>query len=204
MPDCPELAKFDDKYIYSPHLAPMEAQKKAGCIIGQDYPAPILDEKEEKSNCIARCKAAFTVSGSASCNAGGRTLTHAGSPGQAARSGQGGAGGQGGGEAAQGARHSRSEAFHGSQERSEQSVSHAGAALPPLAHEADARPRPAWAKAKAEKEEPASTKKEEEEHLHEAAGGESATADKQPARPKRKAPAASASGSKGKRAKSEK
>jgi len=76
MPDCPELAKFDDKYIYSPHLAPMEAQKKAGCIIGQDYPAPILDEKEEKSNCIARCKAAFTVSGSASCNAGGRTLTH--------------------------------------------------------------------------------------------------------------------------------
>lgn len=58
---CPELAKFPDKFIYAPHTAPMEVQKKAGCIIGKDYPFPILDEKEEKARCLNRCKAAYDV-----------------------------------------------------------------------------------------------------------------------------------------------
>lgn len=36
-------------------------QKSAGCIIGKDYPAPILDEKASKARCIARLKAAYAV-----------------------------------------------------------------------------------------------------------------------------------------------
>ncbi|KAK0567180.1 hypothetical protein OC861_002866 [Tilletia horrida] len=56
---CPELKDFPDKYIYAPHTAPIDVQKKAKCIIGQDYPHPMLDEKEEKSKCLARCKAAY-------------------------------------------------------------------------------------------------------------------------------------------------
>lgn len=56
---CPELAKFPDKYLYAPHTAPLDVQKKAGCIIGQDYPFPILDEKAEKQHCLDRCKAAY-------------------------------------------------------------------------------------------------------------------------------------------------
>lgn len=55
----PELAKFPDKYIYAPHEAPLDVQKSAGCIIGQDYPFPILDEKQEKQHCLDRCKAAY-------------------------------------------------------------------------------------------------------------------------------------------------
>ena len=33
------------EHIYEPWKAPVEVQKKAGCIIGQDYPKPIVDHK---------------------------------------------------------------------------------------------------------------------------------------------------------------
>ncbi|SNX85496.1 related to Deoxyribodipyrimidine photolyase [Melanopsichium pennsylvanicum] len=56
---CPELAKFPDKYIYEPYNAPMEVQKKAGCIIGQDYPFPMLDEKETKGENMQRMKMCY-------------------------------------------------------------------------------------------------------------------------------------------------
>ncbi|CAD6892841.1 unnamed protein product [Tilletia laevis] len=49
------------KYIYAPHTAPIAVQKQAKCIIGKDYPHPMLDEKEEKAKCLARCKAAFAA-----------------------------------------------------------------------------------------------------------------------------------------------
>lgn len=49
------------KYIYSPHLASLAVQKKAGCIIGKDYPLPMLDEALEKERCILRIKAAYQV-----------------------------------------------------------------------------------------------------------------------------------------------
>ncbi|UZJ57312.1 hypothetical protein CBS101457_006632 [Exobasidium rhododendri] len=57
---CPELKDYPDKYIYSPHTAPLEVQKKANCIIGQDYPFPMLDEKEEKARCLNRIKTAYS------------------------------------------------------------------------------------------------------------------------------------------------
>lgn len=56
---CPELKDFPDKFIYQPWTAPMEVQKKAKCIIGQDYPFPMIDEKEEKGRCLERIKAAY-------------------------------------------------------------------------------------------------------------------------------------------------
>ncbi len=75
----PELAKFPDKvhalehsqpaltnsansqYIYEPHKAPKSVQETSGCIIGQDYPAPCLDEHHEKDRCIARLKVAYAA-----------------------------------------------------------------------------------------------------------------------------------------------
>lgn len=56
---CPELAKFPDKYIYEPFNAPKEVQQKAGCIIGKDYPLPMLDEKEAKTENMARMKICY-------------------------------------------------------------------------------------------------------------------------------------------------
>jgi len=58
---CPELKDFPDKYIYAPHTAPIAVQKQANCIIGKDYPHPMVDEKEEKAKCLARCKAAYSA-----------------------------------------------------------------------------------------------------------------------------------------------
>jgi FAD binding domain of DNA photolyase len=41
-----QLAKYPDKYIYEPWTAPKAVQEKAGCIVGRDYPAPIVDHKQ--------------------------------------------------------------------------------------------------------------------------------------------------------------
>jgi len=39
----PQLKGFPAKYIYEPWKAPIADQKAAGCIIGRDYPKPIVD-----------------------------------------------------------------------------------------------------------------------------------------------------------------
>lgn len=49
------------KFIYNPSSAPLSVQEKAGCIIGKDYPLPILDEQKEKARCIARLKVAYEL-----------------------------------------------------------------------------------------------------------------------------------------------
>ena len=42
----PELRDFPPKYAYEPHLAPESVQIDANCIIGTDYPHPIVDRKQ--------------------------------------------------------------------------------------------------------------------------------------------------------------
>ncbi len=44
----PELASFPSRYIFEPHLAPIEVQESAGCVVGRDYPHPIVDRKESR------------------------------------------------------------------------------------------------------------------------------------------------------------
>ena len=44
----PELASFPSRYIFEPHLAPEHVQEEAGCVIGTDYPSPIVDRKESR------------------------------------------------------------------------------------------------------------------------------------------------------------
>mmetsp|Transcript_25798 Transcript_25798/g.83314 ORF Transcript_25798/g.83314 Transcript_25798/m.83314 type:complete len:566 (+) Transcript_25798:85-1782(+) len=54
----PQLAKFPSKYIYEPWKAPIAEQKKAGCIIGKDYPKPlVLHEVASKENMAKMNKA---------------------------------------------------------------------------------------------------------------------------------------------------
>ncbi|KAL7269900.1 hypothetical protein RUND412_007418 [Rhizina undulata] len=45
---CPELEGFEKKWIYEPWKAPIEVQKKAGCVVGKDYPWPMFVEVGEK------------------------------------------------------------------------------------------------------------------------------------------------------------
>jgi deoxyribodipyrimidine photo-lyase len=39
----PELTKVPDRYIHEPSKMSLDAQQEAACIIGRDYPAPIVD-----------------------------------------------------------------------------------------------------------------------------------------------------------------
>lgn len=55
----PVLAKMPAKYIYEPWTAPASVQQAAGCIIGKDYPKPIVDHAVASKACMARMKAAY-------------------------------------------------------------------------------------------------------------------------------------------------
>jgi len=52
-----ELESFPTKYIYDPWKAPLEIQKQARCIIGKDYPKPIINHYEATVKNLARMKA---------------------------------------------------------------------------------------------------------------------------------------------------
>ena len=41
----PVLRSYPSVYVYEPWLASLDIQKQAGCIIGQDYPAPMCDHQ---------------------------------------------------------------------------------------------------------------------------------------------------------------
>ena len=57
----PVLRKLPDKYIYEPWTAPLEVQRAAGCIIGVDYPAPVVDHAEASKANIAKMTAAYAA-----------------------------------------------------------------------------------------------------------------------------------------------
>jgi cryptochrome len=54
-----ELKNMPAKYIFQPWIAPKEVQEKAKCIIGRDYPAPIVDHKKAPAANLAKFKAAI-------------------------------------------------------------------------------------------------------------------------------------------------
>ena len=50
----PELTDLPDEYLAAPWEAPKEVQEEAGCVIGTDYPAPLVDLKESRAEAISR------------------------------------------------------------------------------------------------------------------------------------------------------
>merc|ERR1711988_407914 len=55
----PELRRMPSKYIYAPWTAPLDVQKKAGCIVGKDYPHPVVEHEKVSKENIARFKEAM-------------------------------------------------------------------------------------------------------------------------------------------------
>ena len=55
----PQLKKFPEKYIYEPWTAPLSIQQAAGCVIGKDYPKPIVQHAEISKINIKRMAEAF-------------------------------------------------------------------------------------------------------------------------------------------------
>ncbi|CAI8045818.1 Cryptochrome-2 [Geodia barretti] len=53
---CPELRNMPSEYIFSPWLAPPHVQKAANCIIGADYPNPMIDHTTAGALCCERIR----------------------------------------------------------------------------------------------------------------------------------------------------
>ena len=52
----PQLAHFPEEFIHCPWMAPIAEQEKAGCVIGRDYPIPIVDHTVAGALCSERFK----------------------------------------------------------------------------------------------------------------------------------------------------
>lgn len=52
----PELANVPDKYLAEPWMMPKDVQSEAGCIIGTDYPQPIVDHAVARRAALERYK----------------------------------------------------------------------------------------------------------------------------------------------------
>ena len=55
----PQLAQFPEEYIYNPWEAPKSLQEASGCIIGKDYPKPIVDHKTASKDNMRKMKLAY-------------------------------------------------------------------------------------------------------------------------------------------------
>jgi deoxyribodipyrimidine photo-lyase len=53
----PELEQVPDEHLREPWKMPEEVQREAGCRIGEDYPAPIVDHKEAREEAMTRFRA---------------------------------------------------------------------------------------------------------------------------------------------------
>lgn len=49
---CPELMELPKKYIHEPHETPLAIQKEKGCVVGKDYPNPIVDHSEMRKKAL--------------------------------------------------------------------------------------------------------------------------------------------------------
>jgi deoxyribodipyrimidine photo-lyase len=54
----PELERVPDQYLAEPWTMPVEAQKAAGCVIGSDYPEPIVHHAQARREALERFAAA--------------------------------------------------------------------------------------------------------------------------------------------------
>lgn len=55
----PQLKSFPSKFIYEPWTAPITVQREANCIIGKDYPKPIVDHSVVNKTNMTRMKEYF-------------------------------------------------------------------------------------------------------------------------------------------------
>ena len=58
----PVLKDMPAKYIFEPWMAPPEVQQRAKCVVGKDYPKPIVDHNIISKTNINRMKLAYEAS----------------------------------------------------------------------------------------------------------------------------------------------
>jgi deoxyribodipyrimidine photo-lyase len=52
----PELASLPDKFIHAPWTLPLAEQHRLGCVIGRDYPLPVVDHAVQRVRALALFK----------------------------------------------------------------------------------------------------------------------------------------------------
>lgn len=57
----PALKKFPAEYVYQPWTAPENLQKTCGCVIGEDYPKPIVEHTKVFKENVSRMKKAYSA-----------------------------------------------------------------------------------------------------------------------------------------------
>uniref|UniRef100_A0AAV1V426 Photolyase/cryptochrome alpha/beta domain-containing protein n=1 Tax=Peronospora matthiolae TaxID=2874970 RepID=A0AAV1V426_9STRA len=58
----PALRNMPDKYVHEPWKSSLKEQRNAGCLIGKDYPFPIIDFKHAMTRCLASMGQAYSDS----------------------------------------------------------------------------------------------------------------------------------------------
>jgi len=58
----PELKGMPDRFLLTPWKAPDDVQKAAQCILGKDYPRPVVDHKSARQSNLSKFKAALDSS----------------------------------------------------------------------------------------------------------------------------------------------
>jgi deoxyribodipyrimidine photo-lyase len=53
----PELARVPDRYVHAPWTLPPLEQQACGCVVGRDYPAPIVDHAVQRGRALALFRA---------------------------------------------------------------------------------------------------------------------------------------------------
>lgn len=54
----PELRSVPDEYLREPWTMPADVQREAGCVIGRDYPAPLVDHRAAREEALERYRSA--------------------------------------------------------------------------------------------------------------------------------------------------
>ena len=52
----PELRNFPAEYVHEPWTAPLHIQEEAGCVVGRDYPYPIIERHKRSNLCCERLR----------------------------------------------------------------------------------------------------------------------------------------------------
>ena len=52
----PEVKALPTEFVFEPWKAPASVQQAAGCLVGKDYPLPLVDYKEQRKVCVQRLK----------------------------------------------------------------------------------------------------------------------------------------------------
>jgi deoxyribodipyrimidine photo-lyase len=50
----PEVARLSGRDVHAPWMAPAPVQQAAGCVVGRDYPAPLVDHAKARQQTLAR------------------------------------------------------------------------------------------------------------------------------------------------------